>query len=252
MGPVLQEMFAAAERVVVVSKALRKSISPYCEDVVVIPNAVDTDFFGVDQTKSSSEFQITSVGGLSEAKGFDVLLDAHARLVHDRAAVHLNIVGEGALRADLEELAEDLEISNFVTFHGQLSRDDLRELLLSSNLFVSASRVETFGVAIAEAIACGLPVVATNSGGPQEIVTSPDLGTLVPVEDAASLGSEMARAFDARPDLDEERAAKARAAMADKYGPEAIGNRLNDLYQEVARSLGEHGPASAPRSDRSG
>lgn len=237
MGSVVRDVFAAAERVVVVSEALLISIRPYCENAVVIPNVVDTDFFGSGQTKLSPEFQITSVGGLREVKGFDVLLDAYARLARDKPGVHLNIVGEGALRSDLEDLAQHLDISNGVTFHGQLSRGDLRELLLSSNLYVSASRVETFGVAIAEAISCGLPIVATRSGGPQEIVTSPGLGSLIPVDDAAGLALEMARAFDSRPDLDVERAANARAAMAIRYGSQAVGDRLDHLYQEVARRL---------------
>jgi glycosyltransferase involved in cell wall biosynthesis len=237
MGSVLRDVLAAAERVVVVSAALSRSISPYCEEVIVIPNTVDTDFFANIQRKPSSGFQVVSVGSLKEVKGFDVLLEAFARLARDRQGVHLNIVGEGALLGDLKGLAAQLGISTIVTFHGQLSRADLGDLLSSANLYVSASRVETFGVAIAEAMSCGLPVVATSSGGSQDIVTRPELGVLVPVGDTESLAFEMRRAFDSRPDLDLERAVKARSAMVDQYGPQVIGDTLDDLYREVSRSL---------------
>src|SRR5450759_137013 len=74
LATVLREVLAAAERVVVVSEALLKSISPYCDDAVVIPNTVDTDFFGIGRAKLSSGFEITSVGALRAVKGFDVLL----------------------------------------------------------------------------------------------------------------------------------------------------------------------------------
>jgi glycosyltransferase involved in cell wall biosynthesis len=237
----LRNVFAAAERVVVVSQALRKSITPYCEDALVIPNSVDTDFFVIGKAHPLSEFQVTSVGSLSEVKGFDVLLEAFAQLVRDRPAVRLNIVGVGTLRGDLQNLARRLGILDRVTFHGQLSRGDLRALLWSSNLYVSPSRVETFGVAVAEAISCGLPVVATRSGGPQEIITSPSLGTLVAIDDAPNLALEMARAFDSRLDLDIVRAAHARAAMVGRYGSQAIGNRLDDLYREAASRINTGG-----------
>jgi glycosyltransferase involved in cell wall biosynthesis len=164
---VLRDVFKPAERVIVVSQALLGSVSPYCAGADVIPNTVDTDFFGSVQPKLSSRFEITSVGGLREVKDSDVLLDAYARLARVKAGVHLNIVGEGDLLCDLQNQVKDLNISDIVTFHGHLSRGDLRDLLRSSDL----------------------------------------------------------------------RGVNARAAMVERYGPQAIGDRLDGLYREVARSL---------------
>jgi glycosyltransferase involved in cell wall biosynthesis len=137
---------------------------------------------------------VVSVGRLSPEKGHAVLLDAFARLRRRRAA-HLIVVGEGNERPRLEQRVAELGLAGEVELAGHVA--DPLPILRRAALFVSASSHEGLGNAIIEALACGVPVVATDAPhGPREILAGGRLGRLVPVGDAAALADAMAEALD--------------------------------------------------------
>jgi glycosyltransferase involved in cell wall biosynthesis len=123
-------------------------------------------------------------------KGFDVFFAAAARVVARFPAARFLIVGGAVLQSDdyaerIHQLVRDLALGPRTIMTG--FRDDVERLIACMDVLVSASTHESFGLTLAEAGACGRPVVATRSGGPAEIVVDGETGLLVPVGDSAVL-----------------------------------------------------------------
>jgi glycosyltransferase involved in cell wall biosynthesis len=176
------------------------------------------------------------VGELSEVKGQDVFLRA-AALVAPRfgGAVEFVVVGadtsrDGLRRARLEELIAELKLGEVVRMSGEWQ--DTADVLPTFDLFVSASRSEAFGMAMVEALACGVPVVATATEGAQEIVEHGETGLLVPVGDANALAEAVVSllADDARRARFGERARESARA---RFGLERMVAATERVYAEA-------------------
>src|SRR5207302_6621764 len=130
----------------------------------------------------------------------------------------LRIVGEGPIRDGLERLCAERGIAGQVDFLGLLPAAGVREELLAADALVLASEVETFGVVVIEALACGRPVVVTASGGPDHLVTAAN-GLLVSTGDPAALRDGLREMRGRAADYDR---AAIRAEELRLYGPEAF------------------------------
>jgi glycosyltransferase involved in cell wall biosynthesis len=160
----------------------------------VIPNGVDTEVFHPGRDRSlRSELALAddtilvgAVGNVRGPKAFDVLLQAARRLLDRSPRFHFVIAGDcdNALGRELLELSRRLDIERRVTFLGL--RADVVRILHNLDIFVLSSRTEGFSIACIEAMACGVPVIATRSGGPEEILEG-GAGTLVPTDDPAAI-----------------------------------------------------------------
>ncbi len=172
---------------------------------------------------------LTVATTLDEEKGIDLLLRAWAGLAN-AGVPRLVIVGEDPGKR-FARLAAALGVGEHVQFHGVVPREELRRLMQHAAFYVCASRAETFGVAVAEALACGRPVVVTQCGGPEDFV-SDDVGLTVPVDDEQALA----------------RAVGALAATASAYDPavlhahieglvghDAFRRRMNAVYDSALR-----------------
>lgn len=129
------------------------------ERIEIVPNGIDHGGYYRPEVERESG-RLVTVGRLCERKGQADLLRAFARLHQADSDVHLDIVGKGPQRAHLQELAVELGVEDSVTFHGFVSHDEKVRLLNQAEVFVFASRQEGFGLAVLEAMAVGLPVVA--------------------------------------------------------------------------------------------
>lgn len=109
--------------------------------------------------------RIVSVGGVAPHKGPLLAVQAVSELAARGVTASLTWVGSGPQQAEVEALADDLGIADQVTFRGQLERPEVEAELLRANVFMLPTAGETFGVALAEALAFGLPVVTTGHGG---------------------------------------------------------------------------------------
>lgn len=127
--------------------------------IEVVPNGIDYEKFRKSDIEQQSEHLVT-VGRLCKRKGQDDLLQAFASLQESRPEAHLDIVGAGPRREQLEELTERLDIEDAVTFHGFVDEVEKIRLLNRAEIFVFASRQEGFGLVLLEAMAAGTPVVA--------------------------------------------------------------------------------------------
>lgn len=161
--------------------------------------------------------RFVSVGRLSRQKGQDVLMRALALARPDLPPCQLTLVGNGPAEAELQALAGELGLSDVVSFAGYQS--DPAPYLRAADTFVLASRWEGFGVALVEALQCGLPVLATDCEfGPADVITDPALGRLVRPDDPQAL-AEGLRAAVGWPSSPETQARRRLAAAA--YGRDA-------------------------------
>lgn len=214
------------------------------EKIRVMPNGIDTNLFcprpeirtalrqelGVDK-----HFVWLAVGRLEPQKDYPTLLQAFAHL---REGNHvLLIAGEGRLRKELEDLAASLGIAERVRFLGP--RRDIPALMNAADAFVLSSRWEGFGLVVAEAMACGLPVVATDSGGPREIVGCSGAGLLVPPGDPLALARAMEH-FMNLPEAERHRLGQLGwKHVLNNYSLDSVAKRWEALYyQFLARSGG--------------
>jgi glycosyltransferase involved in cell wall biosynthesis len=169
-------------------------------DVILAHHGVDTDFFSPAEspTVGDSIPRIVSIGRLVPKKGMDHLLEAAGRLRDRGVPFHLEIIGEGPLRARLELAVRELRLTEHVALPGLRFRDEVRDALRGAACFVLACRVDESGDrdgipnSIAEAMACSVPIVATRVPGIEELVVD-GCGALVPAGDVQALADALER-----------------------------------------------------------
>jgi glycosyltransferase involved in cell wall biosynthesis len=237
--PYLETAFHDADCVMAVSRSLAEAISPWIldrEDVVeIVPNMVDTSFFDLPAVpRAAGCFGILCVALLNANKRVDVLIRSFAKAFSDDPTVALEVGGDGPERRSLESLAQELGISARVRFLGLLDRTQVRSAMQRNHLFVLPSAKETFGLVCVEALACGLPVIATMSGGPEEIV-SDEVGWLVEPGNVEMLAEAM-RGARALGGPDASRSRRLRLYANDRFGSVAIARRLASIYADAVGS----------------
>lgn len=164
----------------------------------VIPNAVPPiDFEGI-QVESPREKTVLAMGRLSREKGFDLLIRAFGILAHDFPDWHLDILGEGNMRGELEQMVDQARLVNRVRLVGWVDQPAKR--LTQAGFFVLSSRYEGFPVSLLEAMACGLPVVSFDcESGPREIVRHDIDGLLVAPGNVDALAGAMQKLMEQEP-----------------------------------------------------
>jgi glycosyltransferase involved in cell wall biosynthesis len=194
-----------------------------------LPNPLGEAFLAADAVPTrqspADPFVFVSVARLSPEKGHARLIDAFADAFGSDPGTRLRLAGEGPIRSDLERLCAARGIAGQVDFVGLLPASRVREELAAADAFVLASDVETFGVAVIEALACGRPVIVTASGGPDHLVTAAN-GILIPPCDPAALRDALIRMRRQAGGYDR---AAIRAEALCLYGPEAFARRFAEI-----------------------
>lgn len=230
----LKEAFEEAAAVVTVSRALQErivSIAPACKNkLFTIPNMVDTGFFVRPDKPPSGPFTFFCLAHLETGKGIDTLIQASDILgrLTDRP-FRLSIGGDGPQRGQLERMSASLSLENTVSFAGALDRGTVRDMLHGSHAFVLPSRFEAFGMVYAEAMACGLPVIATSAGGPAEFVGEEN-GLLVQPGQAELLALAMRHMMDR---YDEYKPERIRESTVRQFSKDVIATAYLRLYNRI-------------------
>jgi glycosyltransferase involved in cell wall biosynthesis len=183
---------------------------------------------------------VLCVAGLREYKGHRYLLEALAAPEGACASARLRLVGDGPLRKELERMAEDLGIAGRVDFLGAQPEDRVSEELERADLFVLPSVVAADGntegipVALMEALAIGIPTVATRVSGVPELVRDGETGLLAEPEDPASLRAAMERLLS-EPERSARMVAAGRLLVEREFDVERSAERLARLFQGTGR-----------------
>jgi teichuronic acid biosynthesis glycosyltransferase TuaC len=213
----LRRALRRANRVFSVSQSLRQvaadlGISP--DHVRVVGNGVDLDKFApVSRAEARKALRLPAeapvlitVGGLVERKGFHRVIECLPSLLREHPGLTYLVVGgpgpEGDMSEKLQQQAQALGVAAAVRFLGPMPAEELRVPLSAADLFVLATRNEGWANVLLEAMACGLPVVATDVGGNSEVVCDPGLGTIVPFGDSERLQQAIAAGLRTRWDVD--------------------------------------------------
>lgn len=234
-----------SRKVIFVSERLQEHLEPRLHladsQRTVIPNGVDTELFRPNRDRSlraelgisDDTMLVGAIGNVRAPKAYDVLLRA-ARIAIDRSQrLHFVIAGDcaNALGGQLQQLVRDLRLERHVTFLGL--RSDVPRILNNLDVFVLSSRTEGFSIACIEAMACGVPVIATRSGGPEQILEG-EAGFLVPTGEPESLALAIARLIASK-DLAASVTARAAGRVRERYSLTRMLSSYEDVLERVTQ-----------------
>ncbi len=255
-----------AAQVIAVSNALGRDLKRvYDVDYVTIPNIVDLSEFkyvppecetepahsvpmAVRETSDTHITHFISAGRIDSGKGFDILIRAYAELLKTHPNTQLTIMGDGPENSNIHIIATELGISvndskvswdasaapGTVCFTGTYHRREFARALNHSDIFVLPSRSETFGLVYTEALAAGVPVIATRCGGPEDFIDDTN-GVLVPVDDVQALADTMSTITDTLHRYD---GASIASACRARFSPEAIASQLQQICNNSVKGSG--------------
>lgn len=243
----LAGLFRRVDAVHCVSRAVQRAAVEHGLDgtrVEVVPSAVDPDVFRPPRRERppTGELLVVTVGGLRWVKGYEYALAAIGRLVEAGVPVRYEIAGSeppdtgghGELDRILEAI-RDLGLDDRVRLLGHLSEPEIVSLLQRADVHLQASLSEGMPTAILEAMACGLPVVATDVGGTREVLTDGDEGLLVAPRDPDALAAALHLLWS-EPERRRSLGRAGRARVETELTLERQLDRFESLYRELAAS----------------
>jgi len=195
-----------------------------------------------DRSAGNDEaIRLFTTGRLIEKKGIEYVIRALPLLKAGGRRVHFHVIGDGPLRSKLESLTRELGVDGQVTFHGRCTSEAVRGHLDRAHLFVLASVTaenndrEGQGVALIEAEACGLPVIATRHNGFPEAVLDGGSGFLVPERDPRALAERLQYLID-NPDVWGPMGRAGRRFVEEEFALDRCAIVINSVYEQLARS----------------
>jgi len=230
---VLARVLQAAATVVVFTDEQRSAVSSkYGVDptrIAVIPNGVDETFFYAGERLPHSKPRLLFVGRLSVQKNLFQFIRA---LDGVSEQFETTLVGEGELEAKLKQAVRDLGLQN-VRFHGRADGAEVRDLYRKADVFVLPSQREGMPLVLLEALAMGLPIVATNVQGNRDLVADGQNGVLVPLGDPAALRRAL---LSVSGDAERyRRMSEASRRRARPYSWRAVGTEFEHIYAQASR-----------------
>lgn len=219
------------DKVLAVSEHLANNIrEKFSVGVSVIPNIVDIASFKYKHFGEKVDFfNFVSTGNLLPNKRMDLLIKAFYKAFKGDKKVNLYIYGEGPERKKLEKLIQTHGLKARVFLMGLVDRKEIAEKMSKSQCFVLASRLETFGVAYIEAMAMGLPVIATKCGGPEDFVKGNN-GILVHVDNDSELTKAMKSIYQ---EIDFYDRNTISISTRNRFDPQTIVYQLVEIYEHL-------------------
>lgn len=227
-----QNTYKDLDQLLTVSSALQENIlKNFGVNSVVVNNMVGNEFFYKPIEQKEKKVRFVTTGNLLPVKGFDNLIEAFSRLGLPTDIWELSIIGGGKEHNNLQALINRFHLEQNIHLCGRKNREGVIEKLQNSDVYIMSSRSETFGVAAVEALACGLPVIATDCGGARDFITK-DNGLICPVNNVNKLVDAILYMYKYRYDFK-------RAQIAEdcrkRFSSEAIGKQLEGIFEDVIR-----------------
>jgi L-malate glycosyltransferase len=216
------------------SHIMALEIGKYSKKIVVVtPFGIDCEEYKPMKSKNrnKSKIIIGTVKKLEHHYGIELLIQAFALLIKKQPniSLELRIVGDGPLRGDLEHQSHDLGVNSMVSFLGRISQDQVPKYLNDFDVFAALSINESFGVAVLEASACGLPVVVSDAGGLPEVVDDHKTGFVLPVGDVYQAADAL-EALVLNPELRERMGKAGRSFVLTHYEWRHTARIMEEVY----------------------
>lgn len=219
---------------------------------ISIVNGVDTTIFRPERDISlrrdlnlaSENILVGAIGNIRQAKGYEVFIQAAKLMVARDSRYRFVIVGEGSgvLYSKLVELRDNLGLRGYVYFLG--FRDDIPRILNNLDAFVLSSVSEGFSISTIQAMACGVPVVITRSGGPEEIVANTK-AQVVDVNDPEGIALALERVMTDN-EIREESVSLGLTTVLNKYSLSSVLQQYESVYMGLGRLGGIRGKGTIP------
>ena len=225
------KVYSIADKVIAVSDSLKSMLNKHFHvDALVVHNLVG-EGFDYNPTSQRSTFNFVTVGSLFHVKGYDILIDAFAKIASVNNNFRLTIVGDGNQRPLLQQLITKHNLQSKVSLVGRKSRAEVADILLNSDVYVSSSRNENFSVSVLEALSIGLPVVATICGGIRECINDSN-GLLVPTENVDRLSDAMLKISQNISNYNRESIAH---DFENRFSTTSIVNNLVSIFETIIK-----------------
>ena len=229
--------YRAAAVVCPVSASLQDTLAGLAPNArfQVVPNPVDDRVFAPPKPASrEGPVRVLVVASLVPVKGVGGFIEAVGRLALRRRDLYVTVIGDGPERSSYERKVRAAGVGDVLRLAGRQSRQEVARAMRESDLLVAPSKWETFSVAVAEALCCGLPVLATRVGALPELVDESS-GRLVEPGDPAAMAAALDGMLDAVGQFD--RAAISTNAI-ERWGAARIGARWDELYRQLTARTG--------------
>lgn len=211
------------------------------KDVTVTPFGVDIDLFQISEKKENKQPIIGIVKYLEPIYDIPLLIKAFAIVAKESEVKPLlHIYGDGKLRGELEQLTRDLGVEQYVTFFGTIPNKEVPQALQNFDIFVNCSLRESFGVAIVEAMACKLPIVATDTEGFREVVVDGETGYVLKDREPETMAAAFRTLLD-NPELRREMGENGRKRVLEEYDWERNVDVMEKLFESVCRQETKNG-----------
>jgi glycosyltransferase involved in cell wall biosynthesis len=225
--------FKKVKDIIVCSEPMQRDVEKLSgADIYLIPNGIELDkITSYKQLKSVKHPSIMYMGLLENIKGVDILIKA-LKLVKDKIPdIHLYIAGEGSQEHFLKQLVENLKLDGNVDFLGYLTGEDKYAYLKSVDICVVPSLYESFGIIILESMACGTPVIASNSGNIPYLLKNDLLGIKFKYNSSEELAEKIIYLIK-NPDL-RLQMCKESLKLTEKFKWSKIAERTAKLYGDI-------------------
>lgn len=242
---ILRKNLAYAAQLVSTSHSMKKQTEKFLNSkkgIEVIPFGVDTEKFKPEEGKSKRRnFVFGTVKTLSSKYGIDTIIEAFMIFLKKipadkRKLAQLKIYGTGELEEKLKKIVQAKNLGHQIYFGGYIENTRVPDALREMDVFLLGSRMqsESFGVAAVEAMACGLPVIATRVSGFKEVMEDEKTGFLVPVDDATGMAEKMLTLYKDT-ELREEMGANGRNRVELLYNWKENVNKMEENYFKIKR-----------------
>jgi glycosyltransferase involved in cell wall biosynthesis len=193
-----------ADAIIRVNRNTIPLLLPFNNEILFIPNGYRPElFFKKDKEELRKKLGLPAeknilinIGWLTKVKGQAYLISAISEIAKKRKDVLCLIIGIGPLYNKLKKQIDDLGLTSMITLVGKVEHRKIIDWLNASDLFVLSSLSESFGIVVAEALACGKPVVATINGGSEELITDAKVGLLCEKANHLDLADKIEIALD--------------------------------------------------------
>ncbi|HPN54441.1 MAG TPA: glycosyltransferase family 4 protein [Candidatus Moranbacteria bacterium] len=232
--PIIKKIWKEAYFVIANSQGLAELAlkSKPEKEIGIIPNGIDTkEFFPAPEKNEADKFTIICVSRVTPRKGIRFLIQAFNILSKRYDYLRLIIVGDGNERASLEDLVQTLGLKEKVLFTGPVLHEKVLEYYQKANIFALPSMNEGMSNTMLEALACGLPLIATNTGGTKELIEEGQNGFIVKMKEANDLAEKIEK-FLLDKNL-EARMGQASRELAEKLDWSVVANEYFALYQKT-------------------